>query len=77
MKCKARSDEFLDITFSKGNKSHLRRRENLTWTQISDFFGKNLTTFGTFGSKSQIQCRYYQNLTQIFQNLTDYLPNFT
>ena len=52
------SAKFLDITFPKGKKSHWSRRENLTWTQRSDFFlpfwAKNLTTFGYLGSKTQI-----------------------
>ena len=37
--CKARSAKFLDLTFPKGKKSHWWCRENLTWTQKSDFFG--------------------------------------
>ena len=36
---KARSAKFLDITFPKVKKSHWLCRENLTWTQKSDFFG--------------------------------------
>ena len=51
---KAWGAKFLDITFTKGKKSHWSRNENLTWIQKSDFFGKNLTTFSTLGSKSHI-----------------------
>ena len=36
---KERSAKFLDITFPKVKKSHWLCRENLTWTQKSDFFG--------------------------------------
>ena len=58
LKFKARSTKFLDMTFPKGKKwqwstswkSDLDLNIRLFWP----FFGKNLTTFGTFGSKSQI-----------------------